>query len=49
VSHVTTQREQRQKVAALKKAKVTAVPISILDEKSMKEVQKILNKVQEVK
>jgi GTPase len=39
--------EMKKKVAALKKIKVSATPISILDEKSMKEVQKILNKVKD--
>lgn len=41
--------ELKKKVAALKKAKVTAVPISILDDDSMKEVQKVLNKIQDCK
>jgi GTP-binding protein len=41
--------ELKKKVAALKKIKVTAIPISILDDESMKEVQKILNKVKDSK
>ncbi len=41
--------EIKKKVAALKKAKVTALPISILDDKSMKEVQKILNSIKKEK
>lgn len=40
--------EVKAKLAALKKKKITALPISVLDESSLKEVKKILNEIKDV-
>jgi GTP-binding protein len=41
--------ELKQKLAALKKKKIKAISVSIVDEKSLEEVKKILNKIKEAK
>jgi GTP-binding protein len=46
-SDAVTPDELKKKVAALKKVKVVCAPISILDEKSMMEVKKILNRIKD--
>lgn len=44
-----TPREVKEKLAALKKKKIVATPISILDEKSLESVKKLLNKIKDAK
>ncbi len=44
-----SQEELKKKLAALKKAKVKAIPLSILDDTSVEEVKKILNTLKEEK
>lgn len=48
-SDMVDESELKKKITALKKVKVTAIPISVLDDKSMKEVQKILNGIKKEK
>lgn len=48
-SDAVTPEELKEKVAAFKKKKITATPISLLDPESMQFVKKILNEIQEEK
>ncbi len=41
--------EVKEKLAALKKAKIKALPVSVLDPESLQEVKKILNKIKDEK
>jgi len=44
-----SQEEVKQKLAALKKKKIAATPISIIDEKSLEAVKKLLNTIKDAK
>ncbi len=46
---MVTSEELRKKMAALKKAKLTPLPISVLDDESMDTVKKILNEIKDAK
>lgn len=46
-SDAVTPEELKERLAALKKAKIKATPISILDDESMTEVKKILNRIKD--
>ncbi len=48
-SDVTNEKEMKKKITALKKLKLSPVPISILDDESMENVKKILNEIKEEK
>ncbi len=44
-----TPEEVKEKIAALKKAKIKALPLSVLEPESLQEVKKILNKIKDEK
>jgi GTP-binding protein len=46
---MVTPAELKAKLAALKKAKIKAVPISVLDDESLEQVKKILNTIKDAK
>lgn len=44
-----TEKEVKEKIAALKKAKIKAIPLSIIEDDKIAELQKLLNKIMEAK